>query len=281
MTKLKPKYRNVFNAFRFAKEGQTTFYEGHNSAVLLCTRASKIFITRGLFLEDTLELMRKQGVELIECSDPRMDFIKLLKRCIETVVPSYYTKSELDIMIKRGHIGPNVIVERGAKLGENVVLYGNNYINSSVTIGNNVVIGAGTSIGGPGTGYFDNKKGKKELFPQVAGVVIGDDVETGMNCAIDRGCLSDTIIGNNCKFDNLVHVAHNVVIGENTMLLVNVTFCGSVTVGKNVWLAPGTIIREGLTIGDGASSGLGAVIVKNVPENVLVVGVPAKIMEKK
>lgn len=153
------------------------------------------------------------------------------------------------------------------------------YIYPNVVLGFNVDIQPGSVIGCPGFGYEKDKMGRWQHIPHIGRVIIGEDVSIGANNTIDCGTIGDTVIGDGCKFDNNIHIAHNCKIGKNVIICAGVTFCGSVTVEDDVWLAPGTLIKEGVTISKGARTGLGAVVTKNVAPGVLVFGVPAK--EKK
>ena len=103
----------------------------------------------------------------------------------------------------------------------------------------------------------------------------------GANTCIDRGTLSDTIIGEGTKIDNLVHIAHNVVIGKNCTIVCLSCIAGSVHIGDDVHVYIGAIIRDGRRVGKGAIVGMGAVVTKDVEENDIVVGVPAKSIKNK
>ena len=96
-----------------------------------------------------------------------------------------------------------------------------------MTVGKNVIIHSNTVIGADGFGYQRNKDGSFEKFPHIGGVIIEDHVEIGANTCIDRGALGNTIIRNGAKIDNLVHIAHNVVIGQNTAVIANAMIGGS------------------------------------------------------
>jgi len=149
-----------------------------------------------------------------------------------------------------------------------------------VSIGERVIIGPNCSIGFDGFGFDKNKEGIYERFPHVGKVVIGDDVEIGSNTCIDRGALGDTIIGDGTKIDNLVHIAHNVRIGKNCHIVALTCIGGSVTVEDNVYIGIGPSIRNQIKIGEGATIGMGAVVVKDVKSGVTVIGNPAREMRK-
>ena len=144
-----------------------------------------------------------------------------------------------------------------------------------VRVGSCFKVGKNTVIGGEGFGFA--KDGDKWIrMPHQGKVIIGDNVEIGSNCTIDRGCLTDTIIGNGVKIDNLCHIAHGVTIGDNTIITAGTIVAGSVTIGKNVWIAPNSTIKNGVTIGDNVFVGMASNVLKDVPEGVTVYGNPAK-----
>ena len=152
-------------------------------------------------------------------------------------------------------------------------------INDCVVIGKNVCIGAHCSIGFDGFGFGKDESGAYERFPHIGRVIIDDDVEIGSNVCIDRGALSDTIIGKGTKIDNLVHIAHNVRIGKNCHIVALTCIGGSVTVEDNVYIGIGPSIRNQIKIGEGATIGMGAVVVKDVKRGVTVIGNPAHVYE--
>ena len=134
-----------------------------------------------------------------------------------------------------------------------------------------LTVGANSTIGSEGFGYSGNEK-----MPHIGKVVMGDCVDIGANCCIDRGCLDNTIIGDNVKVDNLVHIAHSVKIGENTKIAAHTMIAGSVTIGKNVWIGPSVSIINGVTIGDDAYIGIGTNIISDVPAGETWVGNPGR-----
>jgi len=167
-----------------------------------------------------------------------------------------------------------------AEINEFTRISSNCYIHDNTQIGKNVNISAGTIIGGPGFGYEKDEKGEWVLFPHIGGVIIEDNVDIGGNTCIDRGALGNTVLKKGCKVDNLVHIAHNAIIEENSLVIAHAMVAGSVKVGKNTWVAPGALIKNGLDIGDNVFIGLGAVVIKNIPNNETWIGNPAKPLVK-
>lgn len=166
-------------------------------------------------------------------------------------------------------------VRQGSQLGEEVHLFPNVVIYERTSIGRRVTIHSGTVIGADGFGYvFDG--GFHRKIQQVGNVVIHDDVEIGANAAIDRGALGSTVIGAGTKIDNLVHVAHNVVIGRHCLIMGQVGFAGSTRLGDYVVVASQAGIAGHLKLGTQAMVGAKSGVMRDVPDGGVVLGIPAK-----
>ncbi|MGE4169506.1 MAG: UDP-3-O-(3-hydroxymyristoyl)glucosamine N-acyltransferase [Candidatus Margulisiibacteriota bacterium] len=146
-------------------------------------------------------------------------------------------------------IGPHACVGSGVVVGTHVRLFAQVVLYPGVVVGNHVTIHAGTVIGSDGFGYHQDATGKSHKIPQVGRVRIGDAVEIGSNATIDRGTLGDTIIGSGTKIDNLVHIAHNTVIGEDCIITAQVGFVGGAKIGRRVVLA-GQVGVNNIELGD-------------------------------
>jgi UDP-3-O-[3-hydroxymyristoyl] glucosamine N-acyltransferase len=159
-------------------------------------------------------------------------------------------------------IGKNTRVDAGVSIGTNVrigsdcELYPNVTIYAGARLGDRVIVHAGAVLGSDGFGYVrDRMTGRYEKFPQVGRLEIEDDVEIGANTTIDRGALAVTRIARGAKIDNLVHVGHNVQIGEDVVIAAQTGFSGSITVEKNVVIGGQVGIGEQATIGEGVMLG--------------------------
>lgn len=168
-----------------------------------------------------------------------------------------------------------------AVIGEGCVFDSNVRVYDDVVMGKGCVVKAGAVLGGAGFGYERDSDGNKFRFPQIGQLIMGDYVEVGANTCIDRGALADTVIGDYTKINNLCHIAHNNKIGRNVTITGCVNVSGSNTIDDDAWIAPNSSIRGWVHIGKGATVGMGAVVVKDVPEHETWVGNPAHKMEKK
>lgn len=178
-------------------------------------------------------------------------------------------------------IYPHVYIGRNTRIGSHTVIYPQVTIRESVTIGSHVVIHPGTTIGGDGFGYLQ-QGGKHVKIPQVGSVEIGDDVEIGCNVTIDRATMDKTVIARGVKIDNHSHIAHNVTIGEDSMLIAYAKIAGGAVIGKNVMIAEDVGVTDHAVVGDGSTIGGGANVYKSIPPGSVVWGSPAKpIMEEK
>jgi UDP-3-O-[3-hydroxymyristoyl] glucosamine N-acyltransferase len=197
------------------------------------------------------------------------------------------------ILGARVRLGPFVVLGRDVRLGDRVQVAEGVSLGDGVSIGEDSVLGprvvcypgaqigrravlkAGAVIGGDGFGYLSGASGHARI-PHVGGGVLGDDVEVGSNSCVDRGSLDDTVIGRGTKLDNLVHVGHNVRIGERCLLMAGVGVAGSTRVGNDVILAGHVGVTDHLNIGDGARIAAKSAIFGDVPAGAVMSGHPAR-----
>jgi UDP-3-O-[3-hydroxymyristoyl] glucosamine N-acyltransferase len=190
------------------------------------------------------------------------------------------------------HIGANAVVKDGASIGDRTVVdagavvsdrvtigsdcvvHSNATLSHDVTLGNRVIIHSGTVIGSDGFGYALDE-GRRVKIPQVGTVVIEDDVEIGANVAIDRSTLGATVIRKGAKIDNLVQIAHNVIVGENTVVCGLVGISGSVTIGDNVTLAGQVGLADHVNVGSNATVGAQSGVTKDLEGGKYYLGSPA------
>jgi UDP-3-O-[3-hydroxymyristoyl] glucosamine N-acyltransferase len=232
----------------------------------------------------TGEFNFSEKINLIIVSNPRAVFAKMLmeffapKKRYNFISPSAFVDVTTVLNVENVHIGNNVVIEENCSLGNYVYIDHNTIIKSGTILHDHVSIGANCTIGGVGFGYEQDEKGQNQVIPHIGNVILSDHVEIGNNVCIDRAVLGSTILFENVKVDNLVHIAHGVQIGKNSLIIANAMIAGSVVIGENVWISPSSSIRQKLTVDDGALVGLGSVVVKDVEKNTIVAGVPAKKM---
>jgi len=193
-----------------------------------------------------------------------------------------YAVIEDGVKIGEGtQIGAFVFIGRGARLGEDCRLYPHVTLYAGVRLANRVILHSGSVVGSDGFGYVA-EDGKRWKFPQVGEVEIGDDVEVGANTTVDRGSLGRTEIHSGTKLDNLVHVAHNVHIGENTVIAAQTGISGSVVIGRDVAFGGQAGLGDHCEVEDGAVIGGQAGILpgKIVRRGQIVWGTPARPLEK-
>ncbi len=171
-------------------------------------------------------------------------------------------------------IGHNTIIEKNVLVGNNCSI-GSNSIIRNTLIGNNVKILDNCNIGKHGFGFFSDKD-KNLRYPHIGIVQINDNCEIGCGATIDRGSMSNTVIGKNTFLDNQIHIAHNVKIGENGIIAGQVGIAGSSIIGKNVKIGGQAGISGHLKIGNNVEIAGGSGVIKDLPDNSKVMGYPAK-----
>lgn len=184
----------------------------------------------------------------------------------------------IDDGVKLGNnvvVYPHSFIGKGSRIGDGSVIHANVTIREDVTCGKRVVIHSNSVIGDDGFGYLP-VEGKHVKIPQIGSVEIGDDVEIGAMVTVCRAALDKTIIGNGVKIDNHSHIAHNVTIGDNSMLIAYAKIAGSARIGKNVMIAEDVGVTDHATIGDNCIIGGGSNVYKSLEPGSIVWGSPAK-----
>lgn len=202
----------------------------------------------------------REDITYIEVDKPEKAFFAVIREYFSPKFELYGIDKSASIShsAKIGNnvaIGKNVVISDGCVIGDNTkifhnttifqdveigndcLLFSNITIRENCKIGNRVIIHSGTTIGSDGFGYNKNEAGEYLKIPQIGNVIIEDDVEIGSNVSIDRAAMGSTIIKRGCKLDNLIQVAHNVIIGENTAISAQSGISGSTKIGKNCILA--------------------------------------------
>jgi UDP-3-O-[3-hydroxymyristoyl] glucosamine N-acyltransferase len=280
-----------FAGIQGAQEGQITFlsHASYLRYVPQC-RASALIIGKKTSPDDV------RGMNVIIVDNPDLAYIEVVGMFREDeprpagIDPRALVSPEAEVAASAS-VGPFACIEKRARIGERVTIYPFCYIGPGVaigegsviyphvtiyrdtTIGRNVIIHAGTVIASDGFSYtWDGARHAK--IPQVGSVIIEDDVEIGANTAVDRASIDATVIGRGTKIDNLVQVAHNVRIGQNSIIVSQVGIAGSAHIGNNVVLAGQTGVKDHVTVGDQVMAGGRTGITKDVPAGSLIWGTP-------
>jgi len=273
-----------------AQEGQITFIANTRYlSEIEKTQASAIIVCKGLFFN---------GKPLIQVTNPYIawakvveDFVSKPEEQIKGVHPTAIIGENVklgnDITIKayafigdsvqigdETVISPFVYIGNDSKIGSNTLIYPNVTIREEITIGNRVIIHSGTVIGSDGFGYASDRV-KHHKIPQIGTVIIEDDVELGANVTVDRANTGKTVIGRGTKVDNLVQIAHNVIIGENCLIVAQVGISGSAEIGNRVKLGGQAGVVGHIKVGDDAQITAKSGISKSIPPGQIVwSGVP-------
>lgn len=253
-------------------------YDGH----LESTEASAILVSLNKELPEN-------GRTYIRVDDPYLGFCKVMNQYFnpiqrysgisesatidgsadiaEDVFVGANAVIEADVRIEAGvKIFPNTFIGTGSVIGQDTVIHPNTSVYRDSIIGKRTIIHSGTVIGSDGFGHAPQKDGTYVKIPQIGNVVIGDDVEIGSNCSIDRATIGSTVIEDGCRLDNLIQVAHNVVIGANTVIAGQAGISGSTTLGKNCVIGGQVGFAGHINIADGTQIGAQSGLAKSVDE---------------
>ena len=219
--------------------------------------------------KEVLEKIKGNKYGIILSENPRKDFFELHNKLVKENF--YFSKnenkiSEKAIISEKATIGEyNIIIEEDVIIESNVTIYEN------VTIKKGSIIRSGTRIGG--NGFEFSRFGKEVLSVEFAGdVFVDENVEIQNNTCVDRGVFDRTYLGKNVKVDNLVHIAHDVKVGDNTLVVACTLIGGRTRIGKNSYLGPNCTVKNGLVLGENSKVSMGAVVTKNVKDNEIVTG---------
>jgi len=219
------------------------------------------------------EPLSVRGLTVIISRKPRLDFIRA--QHILRKSPGFLEEAAPPDIHPTAHIGRGAVIENGVKIGEGTRIGSGAVIKAGTVIGRFCEIKSGAIIGEAGFGFERDEANHPIKMIQQGGLRIGDHVEIGSVNTVCRGALGDTIIEDYVKTDDHVHIGHNCHIGEGTMITACAEISGSVTIGKNAWLAPNCSIMQKVKIGDGCYIGIGAVVLRSVEAGAKMFGNPA------
>lgn len=164
-------------------------------------------------------------------------------------------------------IGPNSVIEDDVTIGENTILHAQVFVGHNCIIGNHCDIHAHTTIGSDGFGFYTDNQYKHYKVPQIGTVVVGDRVEIGASCCIDRATIDTTTVGTGSKLDNLCHIAHNCTVGENSLIAAGFFVAGSTHLGKRFTTGGNTVVSTQLNIADGVTLAGRSTVTNDIPQS--------------
>lgn len=283
-----------FGKIEEAQQGQLTFFANPKYEDFLYTTKASVIIINADY-----ELKEKINATLIRVPDAYTAFATLLSKYQEIVQQQLKGIQEPSYIARTASLGENIFIGAFAYLGENVKIgnntkiYPNAYIGDNTVvgdnsvihpgakiyhdckIGSNVVIHAGTVIGSDGFGFAPQADGTLKKVPQIGNVIIEDNVEIGANTTIDRATIGSTIIRSGAKLDNLIQIAHNVEIGNFTVIAAQAGISGSSKLGKGVMIGGQAGIVGHIQLGDGAKVNAQSGVSKSMEPGKAVTGSPA------
>ena len=189
----------------------------------------------------------------------------------ESKQPSYFIHESSDVD-ESVIIGPNVFIGPNCKIGQDSIIHANVSLVMNVEMGKNSIVHFNSVLGSDGFGYAPHKNGYTKI-EQLGKLIVGDNVEIGAGCTIDRGAIENTEIHNGVKLDNLVHIAHNVILGENSAIAASCAIAGSTIIGKNLQMGGLSGILGHLEIADDVLIGAHTLITKSINESGNYVGI--------
>lgn len=226
--------------------------------------------------------LRSRNV-VVPVPNPRLSYARVMTAALDSVpMQCHYMERNGAFIATEAVIGEGTIIEPGTLIdssvviGSNVRIHAGAAIRSFSEIGDNTIIRENAVIGGAGFGFERDADGTPIRLPHLGGVRIGRNVEVGAFTAVCAGTIDPTVIEDDVKIDNLVHIAHNCIVEKSAMVIACAELSGSVRIGQRSWVGPNASVIEGRQIGDGATVGIGAVVIKDVKPGITVAGSPAK-----
>ncbi|MCE2675534.1 MAG: UDP-3-O-(3-hydroxymyristoyl)glucosamine N-acyltransferase [Sediminibacterium sp.] len=287
---------NQFGKIESAVPGEISFLANPKYEDFLYTTKASIII-----VNESLVLKNKIGATLIRVPDAYAAFATLLTKYQEmknenlvgiqspSFIASTAKLGEQNFIAAFAYIGenvktgnkvkifPNAVIGENVTIGNNVTIHAGVIIYSDCILGNNVTIHSGSIIGSDGFGFAPNADGSYQKIPQLGNVIIEDDVEIGSNTTIDRATIGSTLIKKGVKIDNLIQIAHNVEIGENTVIAAQVGISGSTKIGKGVMMGGQSGTIGHIVIADGIKIAARTGITKEFKEGgITLSGYPAR-----
>lgn len=284
---------NNFSKIEEGKPGTLTFLANPKYTNYIYTTSASIVLVNNDFVAE-----QPVKATLIRCANAYAALATLLNM-VEQAKPKKVGIEDMSFVAESATLGENpyvgafAYISANAKIGNNVKIYPQSYIGDNVVIGdntivysgvkiyadskigNNCILHSGAVIGADGFGFAPDANGVYNKIPQMGVVIIEDDVEVGANTTIDCAVMDATIVRKGVKLDNLIQIAHNVEVGENTVMAAQVGVSGSTKIGKQCMFGGQVGLGGHITVGDGANIGAQSGIISNIKAGAQVLGAPA------
>ena len=229
--------------------GVFAYYSGRDVDMIAQSPAAVIVCHHNL--KGEIETKNITGNTIVLSDNPQLLFSQIARRKYGNALQPQ----------RRWRRNPDGSQPRNSLILAGAVVYDN------VTLGDNCIIGANAVIGDAGFGFTQDTNGEFISMPHFGGVTIGNNVEIGPGSVIDCGTFGDSIIESNIRIDNMVQIAHNVTIASGTRIMAGVSISGGVQIGNNCWIAPKSMLRDKITIGNNVLIGCSSMVTIDVPDN--------------
>lgn len=280
----KIKIKNV-SSINEATENDLSFcyYDGEKAASLISKSNAGVILCKNSLEGVVHPKPGRQQFFFME--NPRLVFVRFMTQiCMKkkmSGISRHATVSESAKIGSGAYIGDYAVVGDNCIIGDNTIIYERVSLVENCNLGNNCIIQPGVTLGADGFAFERFESGELIRFPHIRNVRIGNNVEICANTNIARGSLTDTIIGNGSKVDAMVQIAHNVAIGKNCEITTGTIIGGSTKVGDMTWTGLNSTLKDNITIGKSVLIAAGAVVIRDVEDQDVVAGVPAKSIKEK
>lgn len=280
----KIKIKNV-SSINDATENDLSFcyYDGEKAASLISKSNAGVILCKNSLEGAVHPKPGRQQFFFME--NPRLVFVRLMTQiCMKKKMSGISRHARVSESAKIGsgaYIGDYTVVGDNCIIGDNTIIYERVSLVENCNLGNNCIIQPGVTLGAEGFAFERFESGELIRFPHIGNVRIGNNVEICANTNVARGSLTDTIIGNGSKVDAMVQIAHNVAIGKNCEITTGTIIGGSTKVGDMTWTGLNSTLKDNITIGKSVLIAAGAVVIRDVDDQDVVAGVPAKSIKEK
>ncbi len=252
------KINSLSDSSKAQKDQLTYIVDGKHKSDLINSNAGAVILTKDLLddcptnalVVDNVYLAFAKITHYFKQQSSHLNGIHASAKINSKNIANNCTIAEKVIIGRNCTIGANTAIEQGVTIGDNVIIQPNVTILQNTTIGDNIIISAGVVIGSEGFGNALDKQGSWHTIAHLGSVVIGNNITIGANTVIDRGTLENTQIHNGARLDNLVHIAHNVILGADTAIAAGVTIGGSAILGKRCKIGGGAVIASHINLED-------------------------------